>query len=238
MKNNRTIGLAILAVLAAGLASISVFAFTYAGTNTPTTYPGATASGTNGYYPNGMMGDWSGMMSGMMGGNWGSSSAVQTPVPASTQNTVLPLLGFITLIGIALTSVGGAAYYLAVPKIRMNAPIAISTIETSKPQNAVSNVVTPYASVSKTLTEEERRVLDVLASHNGKYLQKYIRAETELSRLKIHRIVSRLAERGIVTLQQSGNTNEVQLSSWLQNKPYTNVINDKKAENQKVTVEA
>jgi uncharacterized membrane protein len=105
-------------------------------------------------------------------------------------------------------------------------------------ENSTENVTTPYTSVSKTLTSEERKVLDVLVSHNGKYLQKYIRAETELSRLKTHRIVSRLAERGIVTLERSGNTNEVRLSSWLQNKPYSNAINDKQAKNQELTVEA
>jgi uncharacterized membrane protein len=226
MKNNRIAGLIILVVLAFGLATISAFA--NAGTSTPATYPSATAAGTNGYYPNGMTGgDWSGMMSGMMGGNWGPS--------LSAQNTGLLLVGFITLIGVAVSGVGGAAYYLGVPKIRRNAPIALSTIETY-PQSAVSNVVTPYVSVSKTLTDEERKVLDVLVSHNGKYLQKYIRAETGLSRLKIHRIVSRLAERGIVTLQQSGNTNEVQISSWLQNKPH--MKNDGQKENQELTVEA
>ena len=54
------------------------------------------------------------------------------------------------------------------------------------------NVETPYDSVSKTLTTDERKVVDVLTSHNGQYLQKYVRAETGLSRLKIHRIVTRL----------------------------------------------
>lgn len=222
MKNSRTSGIVILVVLAAVLAAISIFAFAYAGARSPTTYPTTNTSGTSGYHPNGIMGDWSGMMSGMMGGYWGSSSGVQTPVSATAQNTILPLIGFITLIGAALTIVGGAAYYLAVPKIRINAPITVSTIETSKPQNVVSNFVTPYASVSKTLTDEERRVLDILVLHNGKYLQKYIRIETGLSRLKIHRIVSRLAERGIVTLEQSGNTNEVHLSTWLQTNPILN----------------
>jgi uncharacterized membrane protein len=56
----------------------------------------------------------------------------------------------------------------------------------------------------------------VLAAHDGKYLQKFIVKETGLSKLKTHRIVSRLAERGIVTAVSSGNTNEVSLSPWLQ----------------------
>ena len=91
MKNSKTTFLIILIVLAVILAAVSVFAFVYAGISTAATSP----STTTGYYPNGMMGsDWSGM-SGMMGGNWNPSSTVQTS--ATTQNTVLPLIGFASL---------------------------------------------------------------------------------------------------------------------------------------------
>jgi len=215
MKSQKTIILTALTSVAVALAVVSIFAFAYAGTSAAVTYPNATTPGTNGYYPNGMMGgQWSGMMGGMMGGNWGSSSPAQTQV--ATQNTVFPLVGFAALIGAAVMGTGGAIYYFTGPKIRITEPVSKTIVEQT-PQNTV----TPYASVSKTLTTEERKVLDVLISHNGKYLQKYIRAETGLSRLKTHRIVTRLAERGIVTLERSGNTNEVHLSSWLQNKPYT-----------------
>jgi uncharacterized membrane protein len=226
MKNRQVIILTTLVVIAFALAAVSLIAFVYAARSTTVAYPSTNASGTYGYYPNGMMGDWSGMMGGMMGGNWGQYSA-QTQ--AAAQNTVFLMVGFVTLIGAALTGTGGAVYYLTVPRIRMTKPEATSTVCTS-PQN----VVTPYASVSKTLTSEERKVLDVLVSHDGKYLQKYIRAETGVSRLKTHRIVSRLAERGIVTLEKSGNTNVVHLSNWLQPKPRMNPINQR---NDKLEIE-
>ena len=221
MKSNRTAILIIFVVLAVTLVSISAFAFVYAATSTAAVSPSATASGTNG---------WSGMMSSMMDGNWSQSSTVQTP---TTQNTILPLIGFVALIGAALTGSGGAVYYFKVPKNRTTTLMAESTVN-----NLSQNAVTPIESVYKTLSNEERKVLEILTSHDGKYLQKYIRAETGLSRLKTHRIVSRLTERGIVTLEKSGNTNEVHLSGWLQNKPYSNVINDKQVENQELTVEA
>ncbi len=73
-------------------------------------------------------------------------------------------------------------------------------------------------SVLKTLKEDERKVLDVLMNHEGKYLQKYIRKEAGLSRLKTHRVIARLAERGIVTLKKTGNTNEIQIADWLKKK--------------------
>jgi uncharacterized membrane protein len=230
MNNPRIVILTVLAVTAVALATVSIFAYAYGGSVTTNTYPNTTASGTNGYYPNGMNGNWGGMMSGMMGGNWRQSS-VHTQ--ATVQNNALPLIGLVALIGAVVTGTGGAAYYLMGPKMRTVEHLATSVVESS-PQK----IATPYVSVSKTLTTEERKVLDVLVAHNGKYLQKYIRAETGLSRLKTHRIVSRLAERGIVTLERSGNTNEVHLSSWLQNKPFQNSINDKQAENQELMVEA
>lgn len=226
MKNNKIAVLITFIILAVILVTVSVFAFVYAATSNTA----ASQSTTNGYYPNGMMGNsWSGM-SGMMGGNGNPSSTVQTP--ATNQNTVLPVIGFAALIGAALTGVGGGVYFLKFPKIGMVEPTAISTVS-SIPQGAV----TPYESVSKTLTTEERTILDILVSHDGKYLQKYIRAETGLSRLKTHRIVSRLAERGIVTLEKSGNTNEVYISSWLNEKPF-NKINPKETIEQEIVVKA
>jgi uncharacterized membrane protein len=67
----------------------------------------------------------------------------------------------------------------------------------------------------KTLTADERKIIEVLSAHDGKYLQKYIRKEAGFSRLQTHRIVARLAERGIVALEKTGNTNTVHLAKWL-----------------------
>lgn len=212
MKNRRTVIVVLLVVLAAAFATVSVFAFAFARASPTATYPNSTAYGGNGYYPNGMMGDWSGMMGNMMGGNWGPTATAQTPVTA--QDTVLPLIGFAALFGAVLTGTGGAVYYLVVPRISITRSPQRTMVDSSS-----QNTVAPFVSVAKTLTAEERKVLDVLLAHDGKYLQKYIRAETGLSRLKTHRIIARLAERGIVTLEKTGNTNEVHLSSWLKSKP-------------------
>jgi uncharacterized membrane protein len=82
-------------------------------------------------------------------------------------------------------------------------------------EQAEQSQCTPLESVVKTLTDEERRIIEVLKVHDGKYLQKYIRKEAGLSRLKTHRIIARFAERGLVTLEKAGNTNQVSLASWL-----------------------
>ena len=157
---------------------------------------------------------WVGEMWGHMGGMMGQSGVSQP----SVQNPILPYFGvlFVVLIGVAIVGVGGLAYFLAFPEIKtVAAPKAAESIVQSSVGQPPQSIVTPYASVVKTLTGEERKVIEVLAAHDGKYLQKYIRRETGLSRLKTHRIVARLAERGIVSLEKTGNTNQVFLANWL-----------------------
>jgi uncharacterized membrane protein len=150
-----------------------------------------------------------------MGEMWGMMG--QNP-QFSVQNPLLPYFGilFVVLVGVTIAGIGGLAYYLAFPEIKTGAaqktahPVLQSNVVQS-PQRQV----TPFESVAKTLTDEERKVIEVLAAHDGRYLQKYIRKEADLSRLKTHRIVARLAERGIVTLEKTGNTNQVLLANWL-----------------------
>ena len=115
----------------------------------------------------------------------------------------------IVAVGIVILGIGGVVYFFLFPEIRNTTPIPQTT--EAKPITNTSS----FETVLKTLNSEERKVINVLKSHGGKYLQKYIRHETGLSRLKTHRILSRFVERGIVTLQKSGNTNEVTLADWL-----------------------
>jgi uncharacterized membrane protein len=145
--------------------------------------------------------DW---MTGM-GGHMGSMMDGVT-----VQNPASPYLSiaFIVIIGVTIISAGGLVYFLMFPEI--------TTADHAKNAGQVSGQnSTAYDAIVKTLTEEERKVIQVLKTHNGKYLQKYIRKEAGLSRLKTHRILARLADRDIVALKKSGNTNEVHLSEWI-----------------------
>ncbi len=104
----------------------------------------------------------------------------------------------------------------------VNIPIANSaTMEAVKSDVGLvgSSPVEPNTCgvVLKTMTPEEQKVLNVLVAHQGKYLQKYVSKEAGLSRLKTHRIVARFAERGIVTVTEFGNTNEIVVSDWVKN---------------------
>ncbi len=144
-------------------------------------------------------------MGGMMGQN-----PTQTPTATSTW---LPYFGVLFAVIIAITIMGviGTSYYLIYPQIRMGTSPALTN--PSDP----ANTSVAYESVTKTLTDEELKVIQVLKTHQGKYLQKYIKNETGLSRLQTHRIMARLSERGIVSLEKTGNTNQVTLAAWLNN---------------------
>ena len=153
--------------------------------------------------------NWMSQMWGSSGGMMGQTGAMQ----ASAASPLLPYFGVLFAVMVSVTIIGivGLAYYLLYPQIRVGATQPIQNMS----YQPASNGTTPYESVAKTLTEEERKIIQVLNAHDGKYLQKYIRNETGLSRLQTHRIIARLADRGIVSLEKTGNTNQVYLANWL-----------------------
>jgi uncharacterized membrane protein len=65
--------------------------------------------------------------------------------------------------------------------------------------------------VFRTLSPEEKKVVDVLCDHGGRYARTSIRTEAGLSWLQSNRIISHLAERGIVSLEKNGASMEVVL---------------------------
>jgi len=69
--------------------------------------------------------------------------------------------------------------------------------------------------VLRVLNEDERKVIETLVAGGGKILQKDIRWKTGLSRVKTHRILHRLAKRGIVSAEKYYNTNKITLADWL-----------------------
>jgi predicted transcriptional regulator len=163
-----------------------------------------------------------------MGQMWGSTSSnnghggmMHTPTPTATaSSSMLPYYGVLFAVIIAVTVVGviGIAYYLVYPQIRIGTTSALVQPVAATQTTTVNTGISAYESVSKTLTEDERKIITVLQTNNGKYLQKYIKAETGLSRLQTHRILARLADRGMVSLEKTGNTNQVVLADWLTQK--------------------
>ena len=147
--------------------------------------------------------DWISEMWSHMGGMMGGSDPVS--------DSYFGYFGilFLVVVGIAIFGVIGLVYFVMFPEIKTTT----QAIQTQRLQT--SSNASAYDSVLKTLNDDEKKVIMILKKHEGKYLQKHIRTEAELSRLKTHRILARFAERGIVTLKKIGNTNEVLLAEWL-----------------------
>ena len=72
-----------------------------------------------------------------------------------------------------------------------------------------------YDAVLRVLKKDEATVIEALSNEGGVMLQKDIRWKTGYSRVKIHRILTRLAERGIVSATKHYNTNKITLADWL-----------------------
>jgi hypothetical protein len=101
------------------------------------------------------------------------------------------------------------------------------TIEYSETLPATKEEVAPHAIVAsseldgaigivmRVLKADERAALEVLRNSGGRCLQKDITYKAGLSKLKTHRVVARLAERGVIQVKKVGKTNEITVPAWL-----------------------
>jgi uncharacterized membrane protein len=108
-------------------------------------------------------------------------------------------LSSLLFLSTVLASMVGVIYFLVLPEMK----------------NYVSgNGKDTTSVVLRTLKPDERKVVNVLDIHGGTYLQKFITKEAGLSRLKTHRVIAALSERGIVHVEKRDNTNQVSLVKW------------------------
>jgi len=103
---------------------------------------------------------------------------------------------FLLFFSTTLASSVGIIYFIIMPEIT--------------PRKKDSNEV-DVKELMNFLLPDERRVVDILIKHDGEYLQKQITKEADFTRLRTHRIIARLAQRGIVTVEKVGNTNKIKL---------------------------
>ena len=65
--------------------------------------------------------------------------------------------------------------------------------------------------VTSVLREDERKIVGILESHEGKVIQKVIVRETDFSKAKVSRLVKNLKERGIIDVEPIGRTTKITL---------------------------
>jgi hypothetical protein len=153
-----------------------------------------------------MMGNVVGMMSWWFPGGNGTYSY-------PTGLWILPV-AFLSVIVVGMAIVG---YQAVLPEIKSppTPPTAAGPVPMPAQLQADQPPAASLEAVLRTLKPDERKVFDALLAHDGRYLQKLLRSETGLSRLQVHRVVARLAERKLVSVRPIGNTNEVEVSQWL-----------------------
>ncbi|MBE0512184.1 hypothetical protein IBX38_03945 [Candidatus Bathyarchaeota archaeon] len=87
--------------------------------------------------------------------------------------------------------------------------------EKPSPVPTVEKGESALGAVLRVLNDDERKVIETLVAEGGTMLQKDIRWKTGLSRVKTHRVLFRLAKRGIVSAEKYYNTNKITLADWL-----------------------
>ena len=171
-----------------------------------------------------------------MGQMWGSHLGTSTNygMGGMMGNGSSATPSYLWLIPVALgaviaVAVIGVAFYYAYPELKyirsdtsctpsLSKTEVVQSVEAANAPSSNANLPSVASSCDvllKTMTPDEQKVLNVLLAHKGKYLQKYVVKESGLSRLKTHRIVARFAQRGIVTVTELGNTNEIVVSDWV-----------------------
>jgi uncharacterized membrane protein len=93
----------------------------------------------------------------------------------------------------------------------------------TKLENTSEQRESPIEVALRLLAADERKVVQALLDAQGTMLQKDISWKTGLSRVKTHRILEKLIQRGIVTSEKYYNTKKVTLAEWLINTQNPNV---------------
>jgi len=75
--------------------------------------------------------------------------------------------------------------------------------------------LSPMDIVMRVSKSDERAVLGVLKASGGVCFQRDITYRTGFSKIKTHRIVARLADRGLIQVKKTGKTNEIRIPNWL-----------------------
>ncbi len=109
-------------------------------------------------------------------------------------------------------------YYIILPEMPY-----VKTKEESKSMEEKTNqkisTVKSLDSIMSFFDADEKRVIEVLKEAGGSMLQKEITWKTGYSKVKTHRIVHRLAKRGILEVEEYFNTNKVKIKGNLLGEP-------------------
>ena len=122
----------------------------------------------------------------------------------SVTNVLLVLLIILLVIVIVYL-----VFFPRLESVKSSASIQTKVEEISEEENKSLEVAL------KLMESDERRVVETLINAGGSMLQKDISYELKISRVKTHRILVKLINRGIVIAEKKFNTNNIILADWL-----------------------
>jgi uncharacterized membrane protein len=91
----------------------------------------------------------------------------------------------------------------------------IERLEREEPAKAKEGSGGALEVAMRLLEPDERRVVEALVRAGGSMLQKDVTYELGFSRVKTHRTMVKLLQRGVVTAEKEYNTNRIELAEWL-----------------------
>ena len=103
-------------------------------------------------------------------------------------------------------TIGVVAYLMIFPEIML---------ETDPKPNPEEGLPASFDGVMKVLREDEKKVCMAIWEEGGTALQKDVRWATGLSKVRTHRVVARLASRGIVIVSKEDRRNRLSLAPWI-----------------------
>jgi len=118
----------------------------------------------------------------------------------------------ILLVALIILLVFALIYFVFFPRLENIVSSASIQPEVEEMKEENRNLEVAY----RLMEPDETRVVKTIVEAGGSMLQKDISYNLEISRVKTHRILVKLINRGIVTAEKQYNTNNITLAGWLQ----------------------
>lgn len=133
----------------------------------------------------------------------------------SIYTNVIPIVAIVGILAIFV-------YYTTLPEMPYTQTERDAVSKGSKESDKEDSPSMPLDVALRFLEVDERRICEVLKEAGGSLLQKEITWKTGYSKVKTHRIVYRLAKRGVVEVEKYFNTNKISLKNQLPEKKPSN----------------
>jgi len=130
--------------------------------------------------------------------------------------TVTPFLQESSFLRASILVISGAAFmFLTIGVVAYSIIFPEIMSENDEKPNPEEGFPDSFEDVMKVLREDERKVCMAILKEGGTAMQKDVKWMTGLSKVKTHRVVARLASRGVIMVSKEDRRNRLSLAPWL-----------------------